>query len=313
MVDLQAVYTHCFIMSRKRVTAVNPDRSTSNRPIGAARLFPAIDRIGRLPWWGLILLLLGVFAAWSIASDQDYRVIFSALSTGITLTVGVTLIAFSLSIVFGLILGLGRVSKNPIAYHLSTVYVEIMRGLPILVVLLYAAFVVIPAAISGINNLGSWLIEQHILPGIGQALKGILLRDLDYAVRVIIALTMAYAAFIAEVFRSGIESIDEGQVEAARALGMTYWQTMRYVVLRQAIRRVLPPLGNDFIAMLKDSSLVSVLGVADITYQGKIYAVSTFEYFQTYNVLAFLYLTMTLLLSLFVKWLERRMSYTQRA
>ena len=163
-------------MSRKRVTAVNPDRSTSNRPIGAARLFPAIDRIGRLPWWGLILLLLGVFAAWSIASDQDYRVIFSALSTGITLTVGVTLTAFSLSIVFGLILGLGRVSKNPFAYHLSTVYVEIMRGLPILVVLLYVAFVVIPAAISGVNNLGSWLIEQHILPGIGQARRGLMHR-----------------------------------------------------------------------------------------------------------------------------------------
>ena len=95
--------------------------------------------------------------------------------------------------------------------------------------------------------------------------------------------------------------------EAARSLGMNYFQAMRYIVLPQAIRRVLPPLGNDFIAMLKESSLVSVLGVRDITQLGKLYAASSFQFFGTYNAVAFIYLTMTILLSLGVKALERRL------
>ncbi len=122
-----------------------------------------------------------------------------------------------------------------------------------------------------------------------------------------IALIIGYSAFISEIFRAGIESVERGQVEAALSLGMSRWQALRFVVLPQAIRRVLPPLGNDFIAMLKDSSLVSVLGVADITQMGKVYAASTFMYFQTYNIVAFLYLSMTIVLALAVRWLERRM------
>jgi polar amino acid transport system permease protein len=96
-------------------------------------------------------------------------------------------------------------------------------------------------------------------------------------------------------------------MEAARSMGMSYWQAMRYIILPQAIRNVLPPLGNDFIAMLKDSSLVSVLGVRDITGEGRVYIGSSFLLFQTYNVMAFLYLVMTLFLSAFVRWIERRM------
>ena len=108
------------------------------------------------------------------------------------------------------------------------------------------------------------------------------------------------------MFRAGIESIERGHSEAARSLGMSYWQAMRHVVLPQAVRRVLPPLGNDFIAMLKDSSLVSVMGVADISYQGKIYAASTFKFFETYNVVGYLYLVMTIALALLVRYLEKR-------
>ena len=106
--------------------------------------------------------------------------------------------------------------------------------------------------------------------------------------------------------------LPRGQVEAAYSLGMSRWQAMRLVVLPQAIRRVLPPLGNDFIAMLKDSSLVSVLGVPDITQMGKVYAASTFMYFETYNIVAFLYLSMTIVLSLLVRWMERRMPQNAR-
>lgn len=95
-------------------------------------------------------------------------------------------------------------------------------------------------------------------------------------------------------------------MEAARSLGMTYGQAMRHVILPQAIRRVLPALGNDLIAMLKDSSLVSVMGVADITYQGRVYAASTFKFFETYNVVGYLYLVMTIGLALLVRYLEKR-------
>ena len=119
--------------------------------------------------------------------------------------------------------------------------------------------------------------------------------------RAILALTLGYAAFIAEVFRAGIQSVDPGQIEAAKALGLTGWQRFRLIVLPQAIRTILPPLGNDFIAMIKDSALVSVLGVADITQLGKIYAAGSFRFFETYNVVAFLYLVMTVGLSLVLR------------
>ena len=130
---------------------------------------------------------------------------------------------------------------------------------------------------------------------------------MDFTARAIIALTIGYSAFIAEIFRAGIQSIGRGQMEAARSLGMTNGQAMRHVILPQAIRNVLPPLGNDFIAMLKDSSLVSVLGVQDITQLGKVYSASTFRFFETYNVVAYLYLVMTVGLALVVRGMEKRM------
>jgi polar amino acid transport system permease protein len=129
----------------------------------------------------------------------------------------------------------------------------------------------------------------------------------DFLARAVAALAISYGAFSAEIFRAGIESIGKGQMEAARSLGMNYFQAMRYIILPQAIRRVLPPLGNDFIAMLKESSLVSALGVRDITQLGKLYAASSFQFFATYNAVAFIYLTMTILLSLGVKGLENRL------
>jgi polar amino acid transport system permease protein len=151
----------------------------------------------------------------------------------------------------------------------------------------------------GLRNTG-------ILPGLGESMAGMTVRQMDFTVRVILALNIGHSAFLAEFFRGGIQSIERGQMEAARSLGMTYWQAMRHVILAQAIRRVLPPLSNDFIAMLKDSSLVSVMGVADVTYQGKVFSASTFQFFETYNVVGFLYLVMTIGLALVVKGIEKR-------
>jgi len=125
--------------------------------------------------------------------------------------------------------------------------------------------------------------------------------------RAIMALTIGYSAFIAEVFRAGIQSVDKGQIEAAKALGLTRAQRFRLIVFPQAIRTILPPLGNDFVAMVKDSSLVSVLGVADITQIGKVYAAGSFRFFETYSIVAYIYLLLTVGLSLSLRALERRL------
>jgi polar amino acid transport system permease protein len=132
-------------------------------------------------------------------------------------------------------------------------------------------------------------------------------RNFDLTWRAIIALTICYSAFLAEVFRAGIEAVPAGQLEAARALGLHRSQIARHIVAPQAFRIILPPLGNDFVSMIKDSALVSSLGVQDITQLGKVYSASTFKFFETYNVVAFLYLTMTISLSLVVRYLERRL------
>jgi polar amino acid transport system permease protein len=280
--------------------------------VGSSHVFPGSDRISKLPWWAIAIALLGAILAWSMSTDQQYQKVFGAIATGVSVTIFVTLVAYSLAIVMGLIIALGRVSQNVVVYNVSTFYVEIIRGVPTLVLLLYVAFVVIPGAIDGLNKLGIAIAPADTAPNFltsfGVWLSAIKLRDVNDTTRVIIALAVAYSAFIAEIFRGGIVSIDRGQMEAARALGMSYWQAMRHIILRQAIRQVLPPLGNDFIAMLKDSSLVSVLGVKDITLQGKLYDASTFLTFKTYNVMAYLYLVMTLLLSLVVKWIEQSMA-----
>lgn len=265
----------------------------------------------RMPYWLLTAMLLGVLMLWRIFTDEDYTAIFNYVAKGLVVTVLVTLVAFAGAIVFGLLVGIARVSKNRVVYEVSTFYVEIVRGIPMLVLLLYIAFVLAPAAVLAVNWLGEQLVALG-LTTIGEPLAAYPVRNFDFAARAIIALVIGYSAFISEIFRAGIESIERGQVEAALSLGMTRWQVLRHVVLPQAIRRVLPPLGNDFIAMLKDSSLVSVLGVLDITQTGKLYAASTFLYFQTYNVVAFLYLSMTIVLSMGVRWLERRMPLQSR-
>ena len=125
--------------------------------------------------------------------------------------------------------------------------------------------------------------------------------------RAVIALAVTYGAFLAEIFRAGIQSIGRGQMEAARSVGMSYGQAMRYIILPQAIRNVLPALGNDFVAMVKDSSLVSVLAIRDITQRARLYAGSTFRFPEAYVTLAVLYLTLVVTLSLLVRLLERRM------
>jgi polar amino acid transport system permease protein len=263
----------------------------------------------RLPYWLLATILLGALMLWYVTTDAGYTVIFRAVSTGITTTVWVTLVAYAGAVVAGLVIGLMRLSRNRVVYEASTFYVEIIRGVPMLVLLYYIAFVGAPQLVTAVNWVGVQLQDVG-LGVVGEPLARFTVRNLGFAWRSVLALVIAYSAFISEIFRAGIESIERGQREAALSLGMTRWQTMRHIILPQAVRRVLPPLGNDFIAMLKDSSLVSVLGVQDITQMGKVYAASTFMFFETYNVVAFLYLVMTIALTLLVRWLEKKMPQT---
>lgn len=273
-----------------------------------SRALPVTGRLSRLPWWALVTAFLGLLFVWQIATSASYQEIFNSIISGIFLTVFVTIVAFGLSLLVGLLLAFARLSKRPLIYQTATFFVENIRGIPMLVLLLYVAFVFVPGVVDALNALGTSLAANSspLLAAIGAAFPTLRARDVNNTARVIIALVIAYSVFLSEVYRAGIESVDKGQMEAARSLGMTQRQAMLHVVLRQGIRNVLPALGNDFISMLKDSSLVSVLGVQDITGLGRVYAAGNFKFFETYNVMAFLYLAMTLILSIIVRWVERR-------
>lgn len=272
---------------------------------------PIAHWLDRIPLWLLAASLIGVIFLWVIFNDADYRIIFKAVSKGLTITIYVSVIAYASALLLGLIVGLMRISHRRALQEISSFYVEIIRGLPMLVILYYIAFVGAPFLVQTINWIGQMLIETGVLAGLGNLMVDLSVRDLNFTVRAILALTIGYSAFVSEIFRAGIQSISRGQMEAARSLGMTHWQAMRYVILPQAVRNVLPPLGNEFIAIVKDSSLVSVLGVQDITQLGKVYSASTFRFFETYNVVGFLYLIMTIGLALLVRITEKRMGKSE--
>jgi len=259
----------------------------------------------QIPWWFLAIVLLGVLVLWQLLADQGYGTIFRIISTGILTTLWVTGVAFAGACVLGLMVVLARTSRLRVLREAATFYIEIVRGIPILVLLFYVAFVGAPAMVEGANWLLTPLREQGWV-------GTLTVRNFDLTWRAIFALTIAYSAFIAEIFRAGIEAVETGQVEAARSLGLSPLATFRLVVWPQALRIILPPMGNDFVSMIKDSALVSALGVQDITQLGKVYASGSFKFFETYNVVAFLYLTMTISLSLFVRWLEHRLKRSER-
>ena len=260
------------------------------------------------PWWAMALILLGIGIAISIAADEIYSNIFNQLQAGIAMTLRVAVISYASAFGIGLVVGmirsstpkpragiLGRLASvvHLILYNAATFFVMVMRGLPVLIVLLIFAFVIVPAVRDYLAE--SWGIQLELR---GSSVES-----------AIIALAFTYGAFLSETFRAGIQSIDKGQIEAARSLGMNYVQTMRYIVLPQAIRRVLPPLGNDFVAMIKDSSLVAILGIRDLTQLAKVSSGASFRYLETYTTVAIIYLSMTIVGSVIVRFVERRVSF----
>ncbi len=248
------------------------------------------------PYWLVLLGGLMVWMFYQVWANDLYSQVMGTLSKGIRITVLVTLIGFFMASLTGLILAVMSLSRSIILRQIARFYIEIVRGIPIIVLLLYVAFVVAPAVVYAIN----WALEPL-------GADPWRTRDFPLLWRATLALAIGYSAFIAEVFRAGIQSVEPGQIEAAEALGLSRWQRFRQIVFPQAIRTILPPLGNDFVAMVKDSSLVSVLGVSDITQLGKVTAAGNFRYFETYNIVALIYLTLTITLSLGLRRLERQM------
>ncbi|NMB55661.1 MAG: amino acid ABC transporter permease [Leptolinea sp.] len=242
-------------------------------------------------WWILVffVIFLIIYLA-STKSDPYWRIILF-VQDGIWVSITTTIISFLLVLVVGLIVGLGRLSKNRIINGISTVYVEVIRGIPLLVQLLFWYF----AFPSVIQNIGKALNIE--------ALKNYLANPVGMA---ILGLTFCYAAYMAEIYRAGIQSIPKGQMEAARSLGMSHFQAMRYIILPQAVRVILPPVGNEFISLLKDSSLVSVVAVADMTRRGREFMAANFIPVETWSMVALLYLTMTLFSARVVTFIEHK-------
>ena len=248
------------------------------------------------PYWLVILGVTGLWMFYQVWTSAIYSQVMASLIKGVQVTVVVTLVAYALACIFGLALAVAGLSRYRVLRQASRLWIEVVRGVPIMVLLLYVAFVLSPALVYAWNWVGGWLGADPVSS-----------RDFPFIARAVMALTLAYSAFLAEIFRAGLQAVDKGQVEAAMSLGLSGWHRFRFVVFPQAFRLILPPLGNDFVAMVKDSSLVSILGVADITQLGKVLAAGNFRYFETYNMVALLYLVMTIGLSLGLRRVERRL------
>lgn len=227
---------------------------------------------------GAICTLIVLCTVW----PEPYFDVLSFLPDGIFVTFQVTLLAICCAVPLGLLTGLGRIARNPVINLASSTYVEIIRGIPLLVQIFYIYY-----ALS----------------------KFLQVSSLTSAV---VAISFCYGAYMGEVFRAGIMAIPKGQTEAARSLGFNRFQTMFYVILPQAWKTILPPVGNECIAMLKDTSLVSVMAMPDLMQRGRSFASKTYLYFETYTIIALVYLIITLLLSKLVAIMEARLNYYDR-
>jgi len=291
-------------------------RDEADREVGPAGLRPnslqgrLVNRLAASPWWAIALLLVGVAAYAYFFTDPLYRGILGIVSQGVQLTLRVTVVAYSLAMVIGLLAGIGRLSRHSLLYGVATLYVQVVRGIPTLTFILYVAYVLGPIALELLNGLGR---SASGALGPDNWLATLSIRRIGRENISTIALAIAYGAFQAETFRAGIQSVSRGQIDAAHSLGMNTLQAMRFIILPQAVRVVLPPLGNDFISLLKDTALLSALGGRDITGIARQHAQTTFLYVPIFNVVIVTYLTLTLLLSLLVKGIEHQMSRSERA
>ncbi len=215
---------------------------------------------------------------WLINQITILARIFYFLVQVVQWTILISVLAYLLAMIIGLVVGIARISHSSVIRWLAGAYINVLRGVPLLVLIFFVYF------------------------GLGKVI------NLDRFVAGVLAVGVCYGAYMAEIFRSGIEAIDYGQHEAAMSLGMTRWQTLRYIILPQSIRIVVPPAANEFIATLKDSSLVSIIGLRELTRAGREYANQTFLDFQTWLVVGIMYLILTLTLTRLVKYIEKKVA-----
>lgn len=206
------------------------------------------------------------------------------LLIGAGMTIKITALSVAIGVVIGMFSGIASISHVKILRILSKIYIELFRGTPLLIQIFFVYFAI--PAITG--------------------------QRMDPYVAAIGACGLNSGAYVSEIFRAGIQSIDAGQMEAGRSLGMTWTQTMRYIIVPQAFKRVIPPLGNEFIALLKDSSLVSVIGFEELTRRGQLIIAKTYGALELWTCVAIIYLIMTLTISQFVAYLERRFKTDDR-
>lgn len=226
-----------------------------------------------ISFFGALFLL----AFLAIRSPDPYMDILAFVPDGLLVTFGVTVTSIIGALFIGLFAGLGRISQISLINRIATVYVEVVRGIPLLVQLFYIYYA-----------LGEWM-------------------KLSGPAAAIVSMSVCYGAYMAEIFRAGIQSVHRGQMEAALALGLSRSQAMRKVILPQTVKIILPPIGNEFIALLKDSSLVSILAVSDLLRRGREFASTSFRYYESYTVIALIYLVMTLFFSRLVAMMEERL------
>ncbi len=251
--------------------------------IGDGAAIPRRGDRGLVSAWRLsFFVALALFLYLVLFKQEPYLRLLKLLPRGILITFEVTSASIVLSMIIGLFTGLGRLSRNRIINLVASTYVEVVRGIPLLVQLFYLYYA---------------LARFVRLPDMAAA---------------VIGMSVCYGAYTGEVFRAGIESIDRGQTEAAISLGLNRMQTMFSVILPQAWRTILPPVGNESIALLKDTSLVSILAVSDLLRRGREFAAESFLYFETYTLIAIIYLLITLILSRLVSIMEERLGQYER-
>jgi polar amino acid transport system permease protein len=255
-------------------------------------------RLNHLFQVGLVWLALVVlFSVALLSMNVDPLYIVNHIDfvlQGVWVTIGVSLASISIASVLALFGALGRLSRNPIADGISGFYVAVIRGTPLLIQI-YIIYLGLPQIgrqlqLAGFQELGALFTLSAIQSGI-------------------LALSINYGAYMTEIFRAGIQSISHGQREAAAAIGMTRWQMMRRVVLPQAIRIIIPDIGNQFIAMQKDSALVSVMGIWEITYRANRLARQESKFMEMFLLAATLYLLLTVISTYFQTRLERRLAH----
>ncbi len=246
------------------------------------------------PWWSVIIVVVLVWMGCQIIVSDDYGLAWERIIPGLGLTIRSTIYAFGIALGLALVVGTGQMSRNVVIRNLARTYVEFIRGIPMLPLIFTVALILVPELTDLLNTrLDAWF---------GWEFK------LSFEMRATVTLAVIYGAYMAEIFRGGIQSIPPGQVEAGRSLGLNRRQTMRSVILPQAMRAIIPPMGNDFIAILKDTSLLSVLGALEVTQRARQFSASTFKFREGYFVSAFIYLILTLSLSVLLGVLERRMT-----